>query len=144
MPTTNNLFSLTFPDGWKETTVYTFEGPHDSGVQHNLVLVIDPEVPKKIELKEYAKMQFGTNKEVLPGFALVNETEKTLSNGLQAYEIVYKYAPSDNQVLFQKQVFLIIEEKGYIFTATFSKKTLQTIAVEVDQIIANFRPLKVS
>jgi hypothetical protein len=141
---TNHLFQLTLPDTWKETTVYTFEGPHDSGVQHNLVLVIDPNVPEKIELAEYAKMQFGTNKEVLPGFALINESEKRLSGGQQAYEIVYKYAPSDDQVLFQKQVFLIIEEKGYIFTSTFSKKTLQTIAVEVDQIIANFRPLQIS
>jgi hypothetical protein len=140
----NNLFSLSLPDTWKETTVYTFEGPHDSGLQHNLVLVIDPNVPKKIELKEYAKMQFGTNKEVLPGFALVNETEKRLPSGQQAYEIVYKYAPSDDQVLFQKQVFLIIEGKGYIFTSTYSKKTLQTIGVEVDQIIANFKPLKAS
>jgi hypothetical protein len=144
MPITNNLFQLTLPSTWKETTIHTFEGPHDSGVQHNLVLVIDSNVPKNIELKEYAKMQFGTNKEVLPGFALINETEKRLSSGYQAYEIVYKYAPSDDQVLFQKQVFIIIEEKGYIFTSTFSKKTLQTIAVEVDQIIANFRPLKVS
>jgi hypothetical protein len=144
MPTINNLFSLTFPDSWKETTVYTFEGPHDSGVQHNLVLVIDTNVPEKMGLKEYAKMQFGNNKEVLPGFALVNETEQRLPNGLQAYEILYKYAPTDDQVLFQKQVYMIIEEKGYIFTSTFSKKTLQTVGVEVDQIIANFKPLKVS
>jgi hypothetical protein len=144
MSITNNLFSLSLPDTWKETTVYTFEGPHDSGVQHNLVLVIDSSVQDKIELKEYAKMQFGTNKEVLPGFALVNETERQLPSGQAAYEIVYKYAPSDDTVLFQKQVFLIIEGKGYIFTSTFSKKTLQTIAVEVDQIIANFRPLKTS
>ncbi|MBN1127507.1 MAG: DcrB-related protein [Chitinispirillaceae bacterium] len=142
--TTNNLFQLTLPSSWKETTVYTFEGPHDSGVQHNLVLVIDSTVPKKIELAEYAKIQFGTNKEVLPGFALISEKEKQLSGGQQAYEIIYKYAPSDDQVLFQKQVFMIIEEKGYIFTATFSKKTLQTIAVEVDRIIADFRPLKVA
>jgi hypothetical protein len=140
----NNIFSLALPDTWKETTVYTFEGPHDSGVQHNLVLVIDSNVPEKIELAEYAKMQFGTNKEVLPGFALISESERMLPSGQAAYEIVYKYAPSDDTVLFQKQVFLIIEDKGYIFTSTFSKKTLQTIAVEVDQIIANFRPLKIS
>ncbi|MBN2036718.1 MAG: DcrB-related protein [Chitinispirillaceae bacterium] len=143
MPT-NNLFSLPLPDTWKETTVFTFEGPHDSGVQHNLVLVIDQNVPKKIELAEYAKTQFGTNKEVLPGFALIQEMEKRLVSGYDAYEIIYKYAPSDDQVLFQKQTFMIIEGKGYIFTSTFSKKTLQTIAVEVDQIIANFRPLKIA
>ena len=46
----NNLFQLTIPDtDWKETTTYTFEGPNDSGVQHNLVLVILNDVPKKVE-----------------------------------------------------------------------------------------------
>jgi hypothetical protein len=37
---TNNLLQLTFPNGWKESTVYTFEGTHDSGVQHNQVLLM--------------------------------------------------------------------------------------------------------
>jgi hypothetical protein len=133
--TTNNLFQLNLPDGWKETTIYTFQGPHDSGVQHNLVLVIDPEVPKKTDLREYARKQSGTTKEALPGFALISETEKTMPGGVAAFEIVFKYAPAQGVELFQKQVFMIVEGKGYIFSATFSKKTLQTIAYEVDEII---------
>jgi hypothetical protein len=141
MPNSNNLFHCTLPDNWKESTIYTFEGPHDSGIQHNLVLVIDTKVPKKIALAEYAKIQFGTNKEVLPGFAMVNEIEKELPNGNKIYEIVYKYVPSDELVLFQKQIFMILEGKGYIFTATFTKKTLQTISHEVDEIISDFAPV---
>ena len=133
--TTNNLFQLNLPEQWKETTIHTFQGPHDSGVQHNLVLVIDPEVPKKTDLKEYARKQSGTTKEVLPGYALISENEKTMPSGLPAFEIVYKYVPADGIELFQKQVFIIVEGKGYIFSATFSKKTLQTIAYEVDEII---------
>jgi hypothetical protein len=81
---------------------------------------------------------------VLPGYAFINETEKLLPGGVSAYEMVYKYVPADGIELFQKQVFLILNDKGYIFTSTFSKKTLKTIAHEVDQIIATFRPLKVS
>jgi hypothetical protein len=132
---TNHCFQLTFPDGWKETTIHTFEGPYDSGVQHNLVLVIDPEVPGKTDLREYARRQSGATKEALPGFAFINESAKTLPSGVPAYEMVYKYVPADGIELFQKQVFVIVEGKGYIFTATFSKKTLQTIAYEVDEII---------
>ncbi len=138
---TNNLFQLTFPDGWRETTTYTFEGPFDSGVQHNLVLVIDPSVDKKMPLAEYAKQQFGTSKAALPGFELINEKDVVMPSGIPAYEIVYRYSPSDSQTLFQKQIFMIIEGKGYIFSSTFSKKTLQTVAPYVDQIIASFRPL---
>jgi hypothetical protein len=140
MPSTNNLFQLTFPDGWKETTVYTFEGPHDSGVQHNLVLVISNDLPKKTDLVEWAKQQFGTSKEALPGFEMIQEKQTQLPSGLPCYEIVYRYSPSDQLTYFQKQYYLIIGQSGYIFTATFSKKTLQTIANEVDQIIAGFKP----
>jgi hypothetical protein len=139
---TNNLFQLNLPNGWKETTIHTYQGPHDSGVQHNLVLVIDPDVPKKTDLKEYARQQSGVTKEALPGFALIKEGEKTMQNGVPAFEIVYKYVPGEGIELFQKQVFMIIEGKGYIFSATFSKKSLQTIANEVDRIIASFNPVK--
>ena len=139
---TNNIFQLTFPDeDWRETTTYTFVGPFDSGVQHNLVLVIDPSVDKKIPLADYAKQQFGTSKAALPGFEMINEREINMPSGIPAYEIVYRYSPSDSQIFFQKQIFMIIEGKGYIFSSTFSKKTLQTIAPYIDQIIASFRPL---
>jgi hypothetical protein len=140
--TTNNLFQITLPEQWKETTIHTFQGPHDSGVQHNLVLVIDPEVPKKTDLKEYARMQAGTTKEALPGFAFIKESEITMPNGVPAFEIVYKYVPGEGIELFQKQVFMIIEGKGYIFSATFSKKSLQTIAYEVDEIIKSMVVIK--
>jgi hypothetical protein len=142
MPNSNNLFHITLPEGWKETTIHTFQGPHDSGVQHNLVLVIDPDVPKKTDLKEYARRQSGSTKEVLPGFALIGESEKTMPNGVGAFEIVFKYVPAEGVELFQKQVVMIIEGKGYIFSATFSKKTLQTIAGDVDEIIKSVVPMR--
>jgi hypothetical protein len=37
---------------------------------------------------------------------------------------------------------MILDGKAYAFTSTFSKKTLQTIANEVDRIIESFRPGK--
>jgi hypothetical protein len=140
--TSNNVFQLTLPSPWRETTVHTFEGPFDTGVQHNLVLVIDPAVDKNQPLGEYAKQQFGSFKESLPGYELLNEHEITLPSGIKAYEFVYRYSPSDDRALYQKQLTVIIEGKGYIFTSTYSKKTLKTIADDVDHIIASFRPLK--
>lgn len=44
----NNQFSINFPEGWTDTTVFTFQGPNDSDVQYNLVLVIYPAVDKEI------------------------------------------------------------------------------------------------
>jgi hypothetical protein len=134
----NNLFQLTFPDtDWKETTTYTFEGPNDSGVQHNLVLVVLNDIPQETPLKEYAKAQCDITTNLLPGFEYVEEKECVLPSGVKIYEIIYKYIPADKVVLFQKQWYMFINGKAYIFTSTFSKKTLCTIANDVARIIAS-------
>jgi hypothetical protein len=138
----NTMFQVTFPDEWKETTVFTFEGPHDSGVQHNLVLVVDPFVSKDMELHEYAQQQLAGPKTVMPGFELINEQEKRMSDGTIAYEIVYKYIPAENVILYQKQIYQFRDKKALVFTATFSKKTLATLGPVFDNVIASFRMLK--
>ena len=138
---TNNQFSLNLPEGWSDTTVFTFQGPNDSGVQHNLVIVVDPAVDKNMEVAAYAKQQVEVSKLALPGFEMIKEQEKNIRSDLPAYEIVYKYIPADEVIIFQKQVFMIIGDKGYSFTSSFSKKTLKTIANEVDEIIASFVPI---
>jgi len=134
----NNIFKLTFPDSdWKETTTYTFEGPNDSGVQHNLVLVILDSIPNGAVLGEYAKAQCDMSTYMLPGFEYVEEKDNELPSGIKTYEIIYKYIPADGVVLFQKQWYMFIDKKAYIFTSTFSKKTLATIANDVAEIVAS-------
>jgi hypothetical protein len=136
----NNIFQLTFPDeGWKETTVYTFEGPHDSGMQHNLVLTIDTNVPQEAVLKDYAKGQFEAATKLLPGCEFIEEKQKTMPSGEPIYEITYKYLPADEVTYFQKQWYFFIEKKAFIFTSTFSKKTLNTIANDVMKIIGSLK-----
>jgi hypothetical protein len=141
MSISNNLFQLTFPDGWKETTVYTFEGPLDSGVQHNLVLIVDTTIDKKTTLAEYVQLQLATSKEALPGFEMLKEGDRELESGMRGYEIAYKYTPNDGQSLYQKQLYCIMAGKAYTFTSTYSKKTLQTVAYDVDKIIQSFKPI---
>jgi hypothetical protein len=134
-----NQFDIMLPDGWEDQTVYTFRGPDDSGIQHNLVLIIDPD-PGKLNLQEYAKMRLDSIKDTLPGFELMSEQEKQLKSGRQAYEIVYKWSPAEGKMLIQKQVYLIIGGRAYNFTASFSKKTIRTIGSQVDEIIGSFTP----
>jgi hypothetical protein len=138
MAATNNLFQISLPEGWEDKTIFTFQGPLDSGVQHNVVLLVDNTVGKT-DLAEYVKRQMATSKEALPGFEMIREGEKDLTSGIKAYEVVYKYMPSDQLALYQKQLYMIIDGKAYAFTSTYSKKTLQTIANEVDGIIESFK-----
>jgi hypothetical protein len=139
MSTTNNLFKLTFPDGWKETTVYTFEGPFDSGLQHNLVVSVLPGLPENVELSAYAKLQTETSAGMLPGFEMISEKRVDFLGLAPGYEICYSYRPSDEIQFVQKQWYFAIKDKVYLFTATFNKKTLKTIANEVEQIVRSLQ-----
>ena len=94
-----------------------------------------------MDVTTYAKSQFDQSKIVLPGFEMINEKEKTMPSGVPVYEIIYKYVPADDVILFQKQIFMIIKGIAYSFTSSFSKKTLKTIANEVDEIITSFIPV---
>ena len=133
-------FQMILYDGWEDQSVYTFKGPEDGGVQHNLLLVIDRDI-SGIDLAEYAEQKIEGLKEGLQGMEILKQEEKPLKSGIPAYEVVFKWVPSPDNILFQKQVYLVVDNKGYTFTATFSKKTLQTIANEVDAMINSFRPL---
>jgi hypothetical protein len=139
--TTNNIFYLDLPDGWKETTVYTFEGPDDSGLKHNLVLAIDPKTSGKIDLKSYVQAQIHNSLSNLPGFDMVTEKEVETTNGASAYLICYKFVPAPEKILFQKQFYIVDENTVCVFTSSYTKKTLQTIAYEIDEIIKSFRLL---
>ena len=132
-------FNIDLPDGWEDQTLYTFKGPDDSGVQHNLVLIIDNDL-EGVDLNTYAKLRLDSIKDTLTGFELMGEREKELKSGNRAYEIVYKWSPGADKTLVQKQVFTIIGGKAYNFTSSFSKKTIQTIGVQVDEIIDSFKP----
>jgi len=139
MPEFKSQFKIDLPDGWEDQTMYTFKGPDDSGVQHNLVLMIDTE-PGGLDLNTYADLRIESLKNTLSGFELMGKREKELKSGHKAYEIVYKWAPGESKILIQKQVFTIIGKKAYNFTSSFSKKTIKTIGVQVDEIIDSFEP----
>lgn len=137
---TNTVFRITFPgEEWRETTTHTFEGPFDHGVQHHLVLVIDPKVNDGISLVEYARAQMEGPKNVMPGYELDREREITMPDGAPAYEVIYHYVPAENILLFQKQVYMIKNGKAFIFSSTYSKKTLDTVAPVIDGMIAGFK-----
>lgn len=130
---------MDLPDDWEDQTVFTFKGPEENGIQHNLVLIVDND-PDNISLQDYARLRLDSIKETLPGFELMGDQEKIMKSGLNAYEIIYKWSPSDDKIIFQKQVYIIMNNKAYNFTASFSKKTIKTIGIKVDEIIDSFTP----
>ena len=140
----NSLFQLTLPDDWEDVTVHTYKGPIDDGVQHNIVLSIDNKIDKNLSLTDYVSKQMAGSKQTLPGFEMIKEGKSKLKSGIPVYIVIYRFRATDEQAIFQKQLFIVHEGKAYMFTSTFSKKTLKTISQDVDKIIASFKPITVT
>jgi hypothetical protein len=139
MAGTNNQFVLRLPEGWEDQTAYTFMGPEINGQRHMLNLVIDHNLADT-DLREFALDRIQPVRDALAGIETLKEEERTLANGIAAYEWVYKWVLSPGQVIFKKHLYLIIGKQGYTFTASFSKQSFKTIGVEVDRMIESFVP----
>lgn len=132
----NNIFALSFPDGWNDSTVYTFDGPVDSGVTQNLVLTIDRTVDRSLELQSYVNSQIENLRQSLPGYELLQQKVAIVA-GCNAIIVVYKYLPADNCIYFQKQHYIHNVNSLYIFTSTYSEKTLKMVSPQIDTIVEN-------
>jgi len=138
-PDTNHHFHIELPDGWEDRTVHQFLGPDDSGVQHVLNLVVDPNAQTD-DVEDYARDRIDQIVESMPAAEILKEEQKMLASGVEAYEAVYKWVSPNGKVTFQKLVYMIRDGVAYTFSANFSKKTIKTIGVEVDRIIESFEP----
>jgi hypothetical protein len=125
--------------GWEDQTVHFFMGPDNSGVQHSLTLIVDHYLATD-DLAEYAQQKTDQYLQSLSGAELTKSEQVTLDNGLPAWIAVCKTVPSEDQVVIQKRVYVIVDKVGYIFCANFSRKTIKTIGKLVMKIISSLVP----
>lgn len=134
----NNKFHISLPEAWTDQSVYMFNGPEVNGFQHTLTLVVDA-VLLDNDLEAFAQERLETQLSSTPGMEILKQEMKALPNGNEACEAVIKWVPVDGTIIFQKRVYMIIDEVGYSFTANFTKQTIKTIGLQVDQIIGSFK-----
>lgn len=135
-----NTFTLPLPDGWQDKTVYTLTGPVTDGIQHNIIVNVDYDVPLETVV-EFAEWQMKGMENELKGCRLLKKGKTYLANGLPAFEAIYRWYPTDALRIYQHQIFVLFEKRGYKLTATFTKKTRKTIGPEVERIMRSFNPL---
>lgn len=138
MPTSNPRFELTLPDGWADRTIYSYVGPDDSGLQHVVTLSIDDSIRAETAA-EFARERVDATARSLPAAEIVKDEEKKLPNGTEAWEVVFKWMPADNMPRFLKQLYFVTDGVGYCFAGTFTRKTIKTIALDMDRIAASLR-----
>ncbi|MBI3609834.1 MAG: DcrB-related protein [Nitrospirae bacterium] len=133
----NNRFMLKIPPEWEDKTVYAFEGPEEDGIKHIIIVTIQNNVDIP-DLTRYAEMGIDAVAKELKGYHELKRGPLKLNNGLPVYEVVYKWCPVEKREVYQRVVYMLKKNTGYILTATFSKKTWKTKGPEVDKILMSF------
>lgn len=89
----NNSIFLNLPSDWKDETIYTFTGPVESGIPHNLIVSVEPSLSGKQSSEEFADRQRAELDAEMPGFEEIAFSYKALKNGLDGKELVYQFRP---------------------------------------------------
>ena len=127
-------------EDWQDKTIYTLTGPVTDGIQHNVIITIDPEVPFE-ELIDYADWQIRTLEEELKSCTLLKRGDIKLDNGMDAYEAIFSWHPLDDVKIYQHQIYILINKTAYKLTASFTKKTRQTIGPAIVRMMISFSPI---
>ena len=134
-----NRFTINRPQDWKDKSIYSLNGPIDSGIQHNILITVEYDVEID-SLANLADRQIESLETQLKGCRVLKRGERTLNNGQEAYEAIFRWYPTDEQCLYQKQIYVLFGSTAYALTTTFSKKTRKTRGPEVDRIMMSFKP----
>ncbi len=132
-----NGFVINQLEDWLDKTIYTINGPVTDGIQHNVIINVDHENTFD-DLVDYAEWNIKTLEEELKGCTLLKKGETKLTNGTDAYEAIFSWYPLDDFRIYQHQVYVLIDKVAYKLTASFTKKTRQTIGPAIVRMMLSF------
>jgi hypothetical protein len=134
-----NGFTLNQLEDWEDKTIYTITGPVIDGIQHNVIINVDREMVFD-NVIDYAEWQIKTLEEELKGCTLLKRGETKLADGTDAYEAIFSWYPLDDFRIYQHQIYILIDKTAYKLTASFTKKTRQTIGPSIVRMMLSFNP----
>ncbi len=135
----DSRYYFDLPRGWNDQTVYAFYGPEVDGVNHLLLMAIDRNLQFD-EIEEFARSKIDPIIQELSGLEVLKDEEVTVEGGRPAWEVVYKWIPGEGVVVYQKYVFVFADDMGFSFSIRFSKKTRQTVGLQVKGLIESLVP----
>ena len=133
-------FMMPLLKDWQDQTVFSLLGPVTDGIQHNVTVMVEPDLEED-SLEKYAARQVQGLEAELKGCRLLLDEPTTLANGLPAHRAIFTWYPTEEHHLYQEQLYVLHENTGYKLTATFTKKTLKTIGPQVERAMLSFTPL---
>lgn len=134
-----NSFTINQLEDWEDKTLYTLLGPVTDGIQHNVVIDIDKDVPFD-SVEEFAEWHIKTLESELKSCMLLKRGEIKLTNGTDAYEAIFSWYPSDETRIYQQQIFVLVEKTAYKMTASYTKKTRKTLGPQIERMMLSLNP----
>ena len=138
-PYNADQFSLNMLEDWQDKTIFTLTGPVTDGIQHNVIVNVEPDCPID-NVEEYASYQIKTLEDELKGCILLKEGALKLDNGIDSYEAIFSWYPTNELRIYQHQIYVLNDKTAYKMTASFTKKTRQTIGPSVLRMMLSFNP----
>lgn len=135
-----NIFSLQICDDWQDKTIYTISGPVTDGIQHSIIINLNPDVDTD-SLRDYADGNIACLTNELKGCRLLLQAPITLANGLPAYKAIFCWFPTEELRIYQEQIYVLVGTAGYNLTASFTKKTRKTLGPRVERMMLSFNPI---
>jgi len=132
-----NRFSLYLYDDWQDKTIYTISGPVTDGIQHGIIINLNPDVETE-NLRDYADWNIASLTNELKGCRLLLQAPITLANGLPAYKAIFCWFPTEELRIYQEQIYVLVGTAGYNLTASFTKKTRKTLGPQVERMMLSF------
>jgi len=137
----SNGFSLNIYDDWQDKTIYTIAGPVTDGIQHNIIINLNPDVETD-NLRDYADWNIAALTGELKGCRLLLQAPITLANGLPAYKAIFCWYPTEELRIYQEQIYVLVGTTGFNLTASFTKKTRKTLGPQVERMMLSFSPVQ--
>jgi hypothetical protein len=128
-------------EGWQDKTIHTLTGPVVDGVQHNVLITVEPGVAFD-SVREYAEWQIGALEAELKSCRLLKKGGLVLASGLPAYMAIFSWYPAEALKVYQEQIYVLHEKIACKLTATFTKKTRKTLGPQVERMMLSFNPAK--
>jgi hypothetical protein len=135
-----NQFTLKLFDGWQDKTIYTIAGPVTDGIQHNIIINLNPDVGTD-SLRDYADWNIATLSGELKGCRLLYQGPISLANGLPAHKGIFCWFPTEELRIYQEQIYVLVGTTGFNLTASFTKKTRKTLGPQVERMMLSFNPV---
>lgn len=140
----NNQFSFNLKPEWRDTTVFTFAGPVEDGIRHDIIITVENPV-EIADLDHYSDAKVRELESSLQGYTQLKRGDLFLKDGTPAHEIVFKWYPVENRRIYQRMVYVMGNNIAYNITTSFSKKTWKMLGHVVGEMVNSFElqvPLK--